>query len=67
MENDTLDGWVEKYKHYSGYPIIGKVCTHPSLHPPLVSLDPVPRLVPGQCCSLIRLCSLVGSMGATRR
>ncbi|CAN0350866.1 unnamed protein product [Pylaiella littoralis] len=29
MENDTLDGWVEKYKHYSGYPIIGKVVPPP--------------------------------------
>lgn len=27
MENDTLDGWVEKYKHYSGYPVVGKVNT----------------------------------------
>lgn len=25
MEDDTLDGWVEKYKHYSGYPVVGKV------------------------------------------
>lgn len=25
MENDTLDGWVEKYKHYSSYPVVGKV------------------------------------------
>ncbi|CAN0009604.1 unnamed protein product [Scytosiphon promiscuus] len=22
MEKDTLDGWVEKYKHYLGYPIV---------------------------------------------
>lgn len=41
MENDTLDGWVEKYKHYSGYPIIGKVRIH---RPPplgLFNLRPV--------------------------
>lgn len=25
MQNDALDGWVEKYKHYSGYPVVGKV------------------------------------------
>lgn len=25
MENDALDGWVEKYKHYCSYPVVGKV------------------------------------------
>ncbi|CAM9271822.1 unnamed protein product [Ascophyllum nodosum] len=25
MENDTLDSWVEKFKHYSSYPVVGKV------------------------------------------
>ncbi|CAM9184948.1 unnamed protein product [Hapterophycus canaliculatus] len=29
MENETLDGWVEKYKHFSGYPVVGKVVTPP--------------------------------------
>lgn len=25
MENDALDSWVEKFKHYNEYPIVGKV------------------------------------------
>lgn len=25
MEKDSLDGWVEKYKHYSEYPVVGRV------------------------------------------
>lgn len=24
-ESDTLDGWVDKFKHYSSYPMVGKV------------------------------------------
>eukprot|EP00904_Undaria_pinnatifida_P008944 jgi/Undpi1/517/HiC_scaffold_10.g03981.m1 len=30
MQNDALDGWVEKYKHYSGYPVVGKVVPAPT-------------------------------------
>eukprot|EP00903_Cladosiphon_okamuranus_P016704 g15397.t1 len=29
MERDSLDGWIDKYKHYSGYPVVGKVVPPP--------------------------------------
>ncbi|CBJ32444.1 conserved unknown protein [Ectocarpus siliculosus] len=30
MENESLDGWVEKYKNFSEYPVVGKVVTPPA-------------------------------------
>lgn len=31
FERDTLDGWVEKYKYYKAYPIVGKLSYPPAV------------------------------------
>ncbi|CAM9831649.1 unnamed protein product [Sphacelaria rigidula] len=30
MEDEQLDGWVEKFKHYNEYPVVGKVVPPPA-------------------------------------